>query len=117
MADQSLGSDNYACALSAWNRKLRNKTMSDYFEFAITTDFVHGWQNHYIQEKNHLDGKLKLDQMQYFTMVSFAWGSVLRFSQACLDLRTDIEMYLMVDNALRGMGALKGKHINIMFKW
>lgn len=42
MADQSLGSDNYARALSAWNRKLRNKTMSDYFEFAITTDFVHG---------------------------------------------------------------------------
>lgn len=65
MADQSLGPDEYKCALSVWHREHRNKTLADYLEFAITTgclfmaDIITAFR-----KKVNLGGRLKLDPMQ-----------------------------------------------------
>ena len=46
--------------------------------------------------------KNKLDCLHFFTLPSLAWRMALKHTKAKLDIITDSEIYLMLENSLRG---------------
>ena len=47
-------------------------------------------------------GKHGLDCLYYPTLPSLAWSMALKYTQVELDLITDPEMYLMIENSIHG---------------
>ena len=52
--------------------------------------------------RNSVMEKHKLDCLPFFTLPSSAWSMALKHNKAKLDLITDSEIYLMLENNLRG---------------
>ena len=47
-------------------------------------------------------GGHNLDCLHFITLTSLAWAMALKHTKAELDLLTDPEVYLMIENAMRG---------------
>jgi hypothetical protein len=77
------------------------KTMRDYHDLYLKTDvllladIMENFRN--ICKTNY-----GLDSMWYYTSPGLAWDAALKKTGGCLDLITDTNMYLMVENGIRG---------------
>jgi len=52
--------------------------------------------------KNTIYSEHGLDCLHFITLPSLAWASALKYTEAELELIADPDMYLMVENSMRG---------------
>ena len=100
LKDEKLDDDDYQRAQEIW-RKFNVENMQQYHnhyllsDTLLLADVVDNFRNS-IMEKH------KLDCLHFFTLPSLAWSTALKHVKAKLDLITDSEIYLMLENSLRG---------------
>ena len=77
------------------------KTMRDYHDHYLKSDvlLLSDVFQHFRQS---VFDKHRLDCLHFYTLPSLAWNMALKHTEVELDLLTDPDMYLMVENNLRG---------------
>ena len=65
------------------------------FDVLLLADVFQNFRNS-VYEQHHLD------PLHFITLPSLAWASALKYTGAELDFITDPDMYLMVENSMRG---------------
>ena len=92
--------EDYKHAQKVWN-EFGCKTMRDYHDLYLKTDVLllaDVMENYRkICIKNY-----GLDPLWYYTAPGLAWDASLKISKVNLELLTDPDMYLMVENGIRG---------------
>ena len=100
LKDEKLDAEDYRRAQEIWT-KFNIENMQRYHDHYLLSDVllladvVENFRNS-VMEKH------KLDCLHYFTLPSLAWNMALKHTKAKLDLITDSEIYLMLENSLRG---------------
>jgi len=77
------------------------KTMQNYHDHYLLSDVLllaDVFQNF----RNSVYEQQHLDPLHLITFPSLAWASVLKYTTAKLDLITVADMYLMIENNMRG---------------
>ena len=100
LEDEPCRQENYDRAREIWVQ-YDMKTMRDYHDHYLLSDVLllaDVFQNfrNSVYEQHHLD------PLHFITLPSRAWASTLKYTGAELDLITDPDMYLMVENNMRG---------------
>jgi len=77
------------------------KALRDYHDYYLLCDVLllaDVFQNfkQTIYDEHHLD------PLHFITLPSLAWASAMKYTNAKLDLITDLDMYLMAENNMRG---------------
>ena len=100
LKDEPLSNEDYQRAQETWTH-FGIKTMRDYHDHYLKSDvlllcdvFQHFRQTVF--------NKHRLDCLHFYTLPSLAWNMALKHTEAELDLITDPDMYLMVENNMRG---------------
>jgi len=99
LEDEPCTPKNYDRAREIW-ADYDMKTTRDYHDHYLLSDvflLADGFQNfrNSVYEQHHLD------TLHFTTLPSLAWASALKYTGAELDLITDPDMYLMVENNMR----------------
>ena len=99
LEDEPCTPKNYDRAREIWPH-YDKKTTRDYQDHYLLSDvflLADGFQNfrNSVYEQHHLD------PLHFITLPSLAWASALKYTGAELDLITDPDMYLMVENNMR----------------
>ena len=98
--DSNISDEDYEHAQKVW-KEFNSKTMRDYHDLYLKTDVflladvMENYRNLCI--KNY-----GLDPLWYYTAPGLAWDAALKISEITLELLTDPDMYLMVDDGIRG---------------
>ena len=98
--DEPLAEKDYARAQEIWSH-FDMKTMQDYHDHYLLTDVLllaDVFENFRttVYHEHHLD------PLHFITLPSLAWTSAMKYTRAKLDLITDPDMYLMIENNMRG---------------
>ena len=97
---EALDPADYQRAQYIWNHfKIQN--MKQYHDHYLLSDVLllaDVFENFRISVYN----EHKLDCLHFVTLPSLAWSAALHHTKARLDLITDPEMYLMIENSMRG---------------
>jgi len=100
LKDEPLKEEDYERAKQTWTR-FNITNMREYHDHYLLTDvlLLVDVLEHFRQTviKGH-----KLDCLHYITLPSLAWSMALKHTDVELDLITDPDMYLLVENNLRG---------------
>ena len=100
LTDSHISDEDYKHAQTVW-KTFEMKTMRDYHDLYLKTDvllladIMENFRN--ICKTNY-----GLDPMWYYTSPGLAWDAALKKTGVCLDLITYPNMYLMVENGIRG---------------
>ena len=98
--DEKLNPVDYERAQRTWAH-FDMKTLQDYHDHYLLSDVLlladvmDNFRNTIIDEH-------KLDCLHFYTLPSLAWTSAMKFTAAKLDLITDPDAYLMIENNMRG---------------
>ncbi|XP_065662849.1 uncharacterized protein LOC136085468 [Hydra vulgaris] len=98
--DEGVSDDNYLHAQNVWN-KFNCKTFRDYHDLynvsdvLLLADVFENFRN--VCMKNY-----KLDPAWYFTSPGLAWDAALKLTKINLELISDYDMILMIQNGIRG---------------
>jgi len=100
LKDEKLDVEDYRRAQEIWS-KFNIENMQQYHDHYRLSDVllladVDENFRYSVMEKH------KLDCLHFFTLPSLAWSMALKHTKAKLDLITDSEIYLMLENNLRG---------------
>ena len=100
LKDESLKEEDYQRAKDTWSR-FGIKTMKGYHDHYLLTDvlLLADVFQHFREAVYSEHG---LDCLQYVTLPSLAWQMALKHTKVELELLTDPEAYLMIENNLRG---------------
>ena len=98
--EEALPQKDYERAKIIW-ADFNMKTLQDYHDHYLLCDVLllaDVFQNfrQTIYDEHHLDA------LHFITLPSLAWASAMKYTNAKLDLITDPDMYLMVENNMRG---------------
>jgi len=98
--EEALPQEDYERAKKIW-AFFNTKTLRDYHDHYLLSDVLllaDVFQNlrQTIYDEHHLD------PLHFITLPSLAWASAMKYTNAKLDLITDPDMYLMVENNMRG---------------
>ena len=98
--DQALSQEDYSRAQQIWAH-YNMKILQNYHDHYLLSDVLllaDVFQNfrYTIYEQHHLD------PLHFISLPSLAWASALKYTHAKLDLITDPDMYLMVENNMWG---------------
>ena len=98
--DSHISCKQYRHVEKVWE-EFNCKTMRDYHDLYLKTDVL------LLADvmENYRDVCIKnygLDPMWYYTAPGLAWDAALKISNVKLDFLTDPDMYLMVENGIRG---------------
>ena len=100
LKDEPLSQEDYARAQEIWS-KHGMQNMQQYHDHYLLSDVL--LLTDVFEHFRHtvmLDHKL--DCLHFITLPSLAWAMALKYTKAELDLITDPEAYLMIENSLRG---------------
>ena len=98
--DSKISDEDYKHAQKVW-KEFNCKTMRDYHDLYLKTDVLlladvmENYRNICIENYG-------LDPLWYYTAPELAWDAALKISKIQLELLTDPDMYLMVENGIRG---------------
>ena len=98
--DEPLQEKDYERAREIWSH-FGIRTMQQYHDHylksdvLLLTDVMENFRNTIYSEHG-------LDCLHFITLPSLAWASALKYTEAELELITDPDMYLMVENSMRG---------------
>ncbi len=98
--DEPLSSEDYQRAHQIWNfYNIQNmRQYHDHYllsDVLLLTDVFENFRQNIMQKHN-------LDCLYYPTLPSLAWSVALKYTGIELDLITDEEQYLMIENSIRG---------------
>ena len=92
--------EEYKHAQNVW-KTFKCKTMKDYHNLYLKTDVMlltDVMENY----RNVCINNYELDPLWYYTAPGLAWDAALKISNVKLELITDPNMYLMIENGIRG---------------
>ena len=100
LKDEPLTAEDYARAQQVWVR-YNMTNMQHYHDHYLLTDvlLLADVFEHFRQT---IRNEHKLDCLHFITLPSLAWATALKHTQARLDLITDADAYLMIENSMRG---------------
>jgi len=100
LQDEPCTQENYDRAREIWAH-YNTKTMRDYHDHYLLSDVLllaEVFENF----RNSIYEQHRLNPLHFITLPSLAWASALKYTNVRLDLITDPDMYLMVENSMRG---------------
>ena len=98
--DSNINNEEYEHAQKVW-KEFNCKTMRDYHDLYLKTDVLllaDVMENY----RNICNDNYELDPLWYYTAPGLAWDAALKISKIILELLTDPDMYLMVEDGIRG---------------
>ena len=98
--DSNITDEEYEHAQNVW-KEFNCKTMRDYHDLYLKTDVLllaDVMENY----RNVCIDNYKLDPLWYYTAPGLAWDAALKIPKIKLELITDPDMYLLVENGIRG---------------
>ena len=98
--DSNITDEEYKHAKNVW-KEFNCKTMRNYHDLYLKTDVLllaDVMENY----RNVCIGNYRLDPLWYYTAPGLAWDAALKISKIKLELITDPDMYLLVENGIRG---------------
>ena len=98
--DSNIDDEEYEHAQKVW-KEFNCKTMRNYHDLYLKTDVLlltDVMENY----RNICIDNYGLDPLWYYTAPGLAWDAALKISKIELELLTDPDMYLMVENGIRG---------------
>ena len=98
--DENISDEDYEHAKDIWNM-FKMKSMRDYHDLYLKTDVIllaDVFENFSKVCKNIY----KLDPAWYFTSPGLAWDAMLKYTKVELELLYDPEIYLMIEDGIRG---------------
>ena len=98
--DSNISDEEYEHAQKVW-KEFNCKTMRDYHDLYLKTDvlLLTDIMENY---RNICINNYGLDPFWYYTAPGLAWDAALKISKIELELLTDPDMYLMVEDGIRG---------------
>ena len=96
----NISNEEYKHAQNVW-KTFKCKTMRDYHNLYLKTDVMllaDVMENY----RNVCIDNYELDPLWYYTAPGLAWDAALKISNVKLELITDPNMYLMIENGIRG---------------
>ena len=100
LSEQGITDDQYKHAQTVWDA-FECKTLGDYHDLYMLTDVLL-LADVFESFRNVCDTAFELDPAHYFTTPNFAWDAMLKKTGVKLELLTDIDMHLMVEQGVRG---------------
>ena len=100
LEDEPCPVQNYNRAREIWGH-YKIKTMRDYHDHYLLSDVLL-LADVFENFRNSIYEQHRLDPLHFITLPSLAWASALKYTNAKLDLITDPDMYLMIENSMRG---------------
>ena len=100
LKDEPLSQADYDQARQTWSRISMN-TMKDFHDHYLLRDVLLLSDVFQHFRKSVLE-RHKLDCLHFITMPSLAWAMALRHTGAKINLLTDPDAYLIIENSLRG---------------
>jgi len=100
LTDEPLDGKDYERAQETWMR-FGMRTLRDYHDHYLKSDVLlladvmENFRNNVMEEH-------KLDCLHFISLPSLAWTSALKYTNVQLDLITDPDAYLMIENNMRG---------------
>lgn len=96
----NISDEDYEHAQKMW-KEFNCKTMRDYHDIYLKTDvlLLADVMEHY---RNICIENYELDPLWYYTAPGLAWDASLKISGIELELLTNLDMYLMVEEGIRG---------------
>ena len=100
LKEEDCTQENYDRAHKIWTH-YNMKTMKDYHDHyllsdvLLLTDVIQNFRDNIYREHH-------LDPLHFITIPSLAWTTAMKHTRAKLDLITDPDMYLMIENSMRG---------------
>ena len=98
--NSNISDEEYEHAQKVWE-EFNCKTMRNYHDLYLKTDVLllaDVMENY----RNVCIDNYRLDPLWYYTAPGLAWDAALKISKIELELLTDPDMYLMVENGIRG---------------
>ena len=99
-SDCGISDEGYTHAQSVWS-EFECKTMRDYHDLYLKSDVLL-LSDTFDAFRDLCVENYKLDPLQYYTCPGLAWDASLYKTGVRLDLLTDPDMYLMIENGIRG---------------
>ena len=98
--DSNITDEEYEHAQNVW-KEFNCKTMRDYHDLYLKTDvlLLSDVMENY---RNVCINNYGLDPLWYYTAPGLAWDAALKISKIGLELITNPDMYLLVENGIRG---------------
>jgi hypothetical protein len=100
LTEEDVTDDEYERARAIWSH-FNCKTLRDYHDIYLKTDVLL-LADVFQSFRSMAFETYKLDVLHYRTLPSFSWDALLKLSQVELDLVSDPEMYLFLENSIRG---------------
>jgi len=98
--DEALSQEDYDRAKEIWAH-YNMKTLQNYHDRYLLSDVLL-LADVFENFRNTIFEEHRLDPLHFITLPSLAWASALKYTHAKLYLITDPDMYLMVENNMRG---------------
>jgi len=98
--EEGISEEDYDRALETWQR-YDCKTMKDYHDHYLTLD-VTPLADIFENFRNMALSEYKLDPAHSWTVPGFAWNCALKISKVELELISDPETFLFIENSIRG---------------
>ena len=107
--DEPLDTKDYERAQKIWTH-FNMQTLRDYHDHYLLSDVLllaDVMENF----RNTIMDEHQLDCLHFFTLPSLAWASAMKFTGVTLDLITDPDAYLLIENHMRGgMATISHRH-------
>jgi hypothetical protein len=100
LTEEDITDDKYQRARAIWS-DFNRKTLRDYHDIYLKTDVLL-LADVFQSFRSMVFETYKLDVLHYRTLPSFSWDALLKLSQVELDLISDPEIYLFLENSIRG---------------
>lgn len=107
LTDSSISHEEYDYANLVY-KKFKCSSFKDYLQLYLETDvalLADVFENFRDLSTSYFD----LDPVHFYTTPSLTWCAGLKFTNVCLELLTDYDMYLMLESGIRGGMCLVSK--------
>ena len=102
LTDEHISDEDYAHAQKVWKTFYMN-TMNDYHDLYMKSDVLL-LADVFENFRKICMKYYGLDPVYYYTIPSLAWDAMLKMTKVKLELLTNHEMHLMIENGKRGGG-------------
>jgi hypothetical protein len=100
LTESHITDDEYKFALDVWNA-FNVKTMGEYADLYLKTDILL-LADVFENFRNSCLDVYGLDPAHYFTLPGYSFDAMLRYTRVNIELLTDIDMVMFVENGIRG---------------
>ena len=100
LSEEGISDEDYTHAQKVW-KEFEMKTMRDYHDLYLKSDVLN-LADVFESFRNVCMENYKLDPAWYYIAPGLSWDAMLKMTKVNLELLTDPDMYLMIENGIRG---------------